>query len=254
MKILVAVKRVPDTTVKLKLKPDGAGVVTDGVNFEVNPFDVIAVEEALRLKEKAGGGEVIVATIGSKEATQQLRHGLAMGADRGILVVNDDDNAIDADVVARTLKAVVAKEQPDIVLLGKQSPDGETTQVPQMLAEFLGWPQATFASKVVVAADNASAEVTREVDGGLEVVSVRLPAVISADLRLNEPRYASLPGIMKAKAKKIDELTFEALGVAKAPKVTTTTFFAPPERKAGAVVATVDELVQKLKNEAKVLG
>jgi len=251
LKILVPLKRVIDTEVRVKIRPDGKGVVADGMNWVVNPFDEIAVEEALRIKEKAGGdSEVVVVSIGPKDGAQQIRSALAMGADRGILVAGDDDG-LDAGVVARALVKVVEREQPQIVLMGKQAPDGDANQVGQMLAELLGWPQATFASKIELA--GATAKVTREVDGGLETIEVDLPAIVTADLRLNEPRYASLPGIMKAKKKPIAETTMADLGVTAKSRQKLLAMSAPPKRKAGAKVPDVDTLLDKLKNEAKVI-
>jgi electron transfer flavoprotein beta subunit len=251
VKILVAIKRVPDPGLNIKVKP-GAGVALEGVNFVVNPFDEIAVEEALRIKDKLGGGEVIVASLGPKEAQQQLRTALAMGADRAVLVAATDDE-LDSEVVARALAKLYEKEQPNLVLLGKQTTDHEANQVGQLLAEHLGIGQATFASKVEISGDKAQATVEREVDGGIETVQVQLPAVITADLRLNEPRYASLPGIMKAKKKPLEETTLAALGVDAQPRVRLVAVNPPPERKAGVKVSSVEELVAKLKNEAKVL-
>lgn len=252
MKILVSLKRVPDPNLKVKVKPTGEGIALEGVNWVVNPFDEIAVEEALRLKEKLGGGEVVVASVGPKEAAQQIRTALAMGADRGILVAGDD-GALDADAISRVLQKLVLREQPSLVLLGKQTTDSEANQVGQILAELLGWPQACFASKVTVSEDRAKAVVDREVDGGIETKEVDLPAVITSDLRLNEPRYASLPGIMKAKTKKIEELDAAGLGVDVAPRVRTLRIAPPPERKGGIKVGSVQELVEKLRTEAKVL-
>jgi len=247
VKILVTVKRVTDYEAKIKIKPDGSGIVTDGINMIVNPFDEIAVEEALRIKEKAGG-EVVIVTIGPKDATQQVRAALAMGADRGILIEADD---LDPDAVAHVLMKVVENESPDLVLIGKQAIDDDSSQVGQLLAEYMGWGQACFASKVEMA--DGKATITREVDGGLDVVEVDLPAVITADLRLNEPRYASLPGIMKAKKKPLEETSPDALGVDVTAKVVVKGFEAPPERAAGMIVPDVATLVQKLKDEAKAL-
>ena len=197
MKILVTVKRVPDPETVIKIAPDGAGIVTDNVKWVVNPFDEIAIEEALRIKEKAGGADVVLVSIGQKTAQEQLRTGLAMGADRAILVLAEQ--ALEPLAVARVLAKLVEGEKPDLVLMGKQAIDDDSNCAGQMLAELLGWPQATFASKVEL--DGKSAKVTREVDGGLETLGVALPAIVTADLRLNEPRYASLPGIMKARKK-----------------------------------------------------
>jgi electron transfer flavoprotein beta subunit len=251
VKILVALKRVPDPGANIKVKA-GGGVSLEGVNFVVNPFCEIAVEEALRLRDKAGGGEVVVATVGPKEAQQQLRTALAMGADRAIWIDGADD-ALDSDVVAQALVKVFEQEKPDLILLGKQTTDYEANQVGQLVAEYLGIGQATFAYKIEIAADKSTATVQREADGGIETVEVRLPAVVTSDLRLNEPRYPSLPGIMKAKKKPLAETTLAALGVSAVPKVRVTAVSAPPERKSGTKVATVEELVAKLKNEAKVL-
>ena len=247
MKILVTVKRVTDYEAKIKIKPDGAGIITDGINMIVNPFDEIAVEEALKIKEKESG-EVVIATIGPKDATQQIRAALAMGADRGILVEADE---LDPDAAAQVFIKLVEKESPDLVLMGKQAIDDDSSQVGQLAAEYLGWGQACFASKVEVA--DGKATVTREVDGGLDVLEVDLPAVITADLRLNEPRYASLPGIMKAKKKPLEETTPDALGVDVTPKVVVKGFEEPPQRAAGVQVPDVATLVEKLKDEAKAL-
>jgi electron transfer flavoprotein beta subunit len=251
VKILVAVKRVTDPEAKIKIRPDGKGIVTEGVNYVVNPFDEIAVEEALRIKERLGG-EVIVVSLGPAEVTQQIRSGLAMGADRGVLVEAKDEE-LDPDVVARVLAKLFEREKPDLVMMGKQSPEGDENQVGQLLAEYLGLGQACFASEVKLTDDQKKARVTREVDGGLEVVEVELPAIITADLRLNEPRYASLPGIMKAKRKPIEQLTLSALGVSGELKQETVTLSLPPARKGGQKVGSVQELLQKLRSDAKVL-
>jgi electron transfer flavoprotein beta subunit len=250
VKILVTVKRVTDPDTKVRLKPDGTGIITEGVEFKANPFDEIAVEEALRIIEKQKG-EVVVASIGPPEATKEIRTALAMGATRGILVESRDED-LDSLLVARILQKLVEKEKPDLIILGKQAVDGDSNQVGQILAQVLGLPQACFASKVEI--DGTRAKVTREVDGGSETLSVSLPAVVTADLRLNEPRYASLPGIMKAKKKPIESLTLAALGLAgQGPKVRVVGYEAPPTRKGGRKVASVEELVALLKNEAKVL-
>jgi electron transfer flavoprotein beta subunit len=251
VKMLVPAKRVPDPNSTIKVKPDGSGIVTDSLKYVINPFDEIAIEEALRIKEKGGGGEVILVSIGGKESTEQLRTGLAMGADRAILVVNAQP--IDSLVVARVLAKVATDEGIDLVLMGKQAIDADSNQAGQMLAQLLGWPQATFASKVELAADKKSAKVTREVDGGLETLEVSLPAVVTSDLRLNEPRYASLPGIMKARKKELKELPIESLGVDVAPKLKVLKMAPPPKREAGKKVETVQELVQLLHSEAKVI-
>ena len=248
MKILVPIKRVPDPATTIRVLPDGSGIATDNVKWVINPFDEIAIEEALRIKEKQSG-EVVLATVGQSTWQEQLRTGLAMGADRAILVKND--GALDSLAIARILAKVVSDEKPELVLLGKQAIDDDSNQVGQMLAEMLGWPQATFASKVEFADQKVT--VTREVDGGLETISFNLPAVITTDLRLNEPRYASLPGIMKARKKELKELPAESLGVDLAAKLKVKTLAAPPKRQAGKKVGSVQELVQVLHTEAKVI-
>lgn len=262
MKILVTVKRVTDYERKVKIAPGGASLVLEGMSFVSNPFDDIAVEEALRLT-KEHGGEVVLVSVGSHDSTAELRKALAMGAHRAILVVADD---VDSDIYARALVKIVEKEQPDMVLLGKQNTDDDANQEGQLLAGYLGWPQATFASKEEgldsdaekaqkpgIQVSGKAATVVREVDGGLEIVEVDLPAVITTDLRLNQPRYASLPGIMKAKKKKIDEMKLADLGVDPTPKVKYLSYAEPPARQAGQTVADVDTLLNKLRNEAKVL-
>ncbi len=251
MKILVPAKRVPDPNSTIKVKPDGSGIVTDGLKWVINPFDEIAIEEALRIKEKLSGSEVVLVGIGAKASSEQLRTGLAMGADRAILVVTEEP--LDSLAVARALQKVVTDEKADLVLMGKQAIDADSNQAGQMLADMLGWPQATFASKVELAADQKSMQVTREVDGGLEVLSIPLPAVVTADLRLNEPRYASLPGIMKARKKELKEIAIGDLGVDVAPKVKIVKLETPPKRSGGRKVADVAELVNVLHNEAKVI-
>jgi electron transfer flavoprotein beta subunit len=251
VKILATVKRVPDPETSIKVKPDGSGIVTDNIKWVVNPFDEIAIEEALRIKEKVAGSEVVLVSIGGKVAQEQLRTGLAMGADRAILVVTEDE--VDPLGVARILTKLVETEKPDLVLMGKQAIDDDSNAAGQMLAELLGWPQATFASKVTLGGDQKSAQVVREVDGGLETLSFALPAVITADLRLNEPRYASLPGIMKARKKELKEIPVGELGVDVAPKVKVTRMDPPPKRQAGKKVASVEELVNLLHTEAKVI-
>lgn len=251
MKILVTAKRVPDPNATIKVRPDGSGIVTDNLKYVVNPFDEIAIEEALRIKEKNAGTEVVLVSIGGKASTEQLRTGLAMGADRAILVVSEQD--VEPTTVARVLQKLVTDEKPDVVLMGKQAIDDDSNQVGQMLAELLGWPQGTFASKVVLAGDLKSATVTREVDGGLEDVDVQLPAIITADLRLNEPRYASLPGIMKARKKELKEIPIEQIGVDLTPRVKILKLSPPPKREAGKRVESVQELVQLLHSEAKVI-
>jgi len=249
VKILVTVKRVPDPETVIKIAPDGAGIVTDNVKWVVNPFDEIAIEEALRIKEKAGGADVVLVSIGQKTAQEQLRTGLAMGADRAILVLAEQ--ALEPLAVARVLAKLVEGEKPDLVLMGKQAIDDDSNCAGQMLAELLGWPQATFASKVEL--DGKSAKVTREVDGGLETLGVALPAIVTADLRLNEPRYASLPGIMKARKKELKEIPLADLGVDAAPKTRVVKLETPPKRSGGRKVGSVQELVQVLHNEAKVI-
>lgn len=250
MKILVTVKRVPDPEARVKLKEDGSGIDTTNVKFVVNPFDEIAVEEGLRKKEKHGG-EVVVVAIGPSECTEQIRTALAMGADRGILV--ETEKALDSDTIARILVKVIQEEEPDIVLMGKQAVDDDSNQAGQLLAAYLGWPQATFASKVDISEDLKKVTIVREVDGGLETVEVELPAIITADLRLNEPRYASLPGIMKARSKPLKIVKAEELGIDITPKVELLKLEAPPERKGGIIVKEIDELIEKLDKEAKVL-
>ena len=250
MKILVTTKRVTDPDVKIKVKPDGSGIVTEGIDYKVNPFDEIAVEEAIRINEKQGG-EVVVASIGSGDSTKEVRSGLAMGAHRGILVKTD--GFVDSLGTATVLKKIVDDEKPDLILMGKQAVDGDNNQVGQILADMLGYAQACFASKIELGEDKKTAKVTREVDGGFDNVEVDLPAIITADLRLNEPRYASLPGIMKAKKKPINEMELPSLGLDTAPKVVWHKFSEPAERKAGIKVPDVPTLVSKLKDEAKVL-
>ena len=251
MKILVTAKRVTDPDAKIKLKPDMSGIQTDGVEYKVNPFCENAIEEALKIGQQTGA-EVVVVSIGPDEVKQYIRTGLAMGAARGILVSGVDDSQLDSDLTARIFAKVYEKEKPDLFIFGKQAIDGDSNQVAQLVAEYTGLPQACFASKVEVS--GAKAAVTREVDGGLETIEVSLPAVISADLRLNEPRYASLPGIMKAKRKPIDELPVSSLGVDMALKVRTLRYENPPTRGGGVtMVESVDDLINKLKNEAKAL-
>jgi len=250
MKILVPVKRVVDYNVKIRVKTDGSGVELANVKMSMNPFDEISVEEALRLKEAGKATEVIVVSIGPQQATETLRTGLAMGADRGILVKTDEP--VEPLAVAKILKAVAAEEQPGLILLGKQAIDDDSNQTGQMLAALLGWGQGTFASKVEIG--EGALDVTREVDGGLQTVTLKLPAVVSADLRLNEPRYASLPNIMKAKKKPILEKTPADYGVDAAPRLTTLKVVEPEKRKGGGKVADVSELVAKLRNEAKVIS
>ncbi|HRJ68034.1 MAG TPA: electron transfer flavoprotein subunit beta/FixA family protein [Beijerinckiaceae bacterium] len=248
MKILVPVKRVVDYNVKIRVKPDGSGVDLANVKMSMNPFDEIAVEEALRMKEAGKASEVVLVSVGPAQAQETIRTGLAMGADRGILVKTDQ--AVEPLAVAKLLKAVVGTEAPGLVICGKQAIDDDTNATGQMLAALLGWSQGTFASKATIG--DGSVDVTREVDGGLQTVSLKLPAVLTTDLRLNEPRYASLPNIMKAKKKPLDETTPEALGVDIAPRLSVLKTSEPATRKAGVKVADVAELVGKLKNEAGV--
>ncbi|MGO4338254.1 electron transfer flavoprotein subunit beta/FixA family protein [Labrys sp. KB_33_2] len=249
MKVLVPVKRVVDYNVKIRVKADGTGVDLNNVKMSMNPFDEIGVEEALRLKEAGKATEVVVVSIGPAQAAETLRSGLAMGADRGILVKTDA--TVEPLAVAKLLKAVIGNEAPGLVILGKQAIDDDMNATGQMLAALLGWSQGTFASKLDVGSDKV--DVTREVDGGLQTVTLNLPAIITTDLRLNEPRYASLPNIMKAKKKPIDETSPEALGVDIAPRLTVVKTVEPPARQAGKKVASVAELVDKLKNEAGVI-
>jgi electron transfer flavoprotein beta subunit len=253
MKILVPVKRVIDYNVKVRVKADGSGVDLANVKMSMNPFDEIAVEEAIRLKEKGAAEEIVAVSIGVKQAQETLRTALAMGADRAILILAADDVATDIEplAVAKLLKAVIDAEAPGLVIAGKQAIDNDMNATGQMLAALLGWPQATFASKVEIA--NGEAVVTREVDGGLQTIRVTLPAIVTSDLRLNEPRYASLPNIMKAKKKPLEEKTPADYGVDVAPRLKVLKTVEPATRKAGVKVASVDELVDKLKNEAGVL-
>jgi len=251
VKILVTAKRVPDPNSTIKVRPDGTGIVTDNLKYVINPFDEIALEEALRIKEKLGDTEVVLVSIGAKTCSEQLRTGLAMGADRAVLVLTDDP--LGPLIVARVLKKLADDETPDLVVMGKQAIDDDANMASQMLAEMLGWGQATFASKVELSGDQTSASVTREVDGGLEDIEVQLPAVITADLRLNEPRYASLPGIMKARKKEMKELPIADLGVDLTPRLKVLNVAPPPKRDAGKTVETVQELVDLLHTEAKVI-
>jgi electron transfer flavoprotein beta subunit len=248
MKLLVPVKRVVDYNVKVRVKADGTGVETANVKMSMNPFDEIAVEEAVRLKEKGIVTEIIAVSIGPAQAQEQIRTALAMGADRGILVEAEGTEPL---AVAKILKAIVEREQPQVVILGKQAIDDDMNATGQMLAALLGWPQGTFASKVEIA--DGAATVTREVDGGLETVKLTLPAIVTTDLRLNEPRYASLPNIMKARKKPIESLKPADLGVDATPRLTVLKVEEPPKRQAGRKVASVAELVDKLRNEAKVI-
>ena len=243
MKLLVPVKRVIDYNVKPRVKADGSGVDLSNVKMSMNPFDEIAVEEAIRLKEKGVASEIVVVSIGPAKAQETLRTALAMGADRAILIQSDED--VEPLGVAKLLAKVVTEEEPGIVILGKQAIDDDSNQTGQMLAALLGWSQGTFASKVEVEGD--SANVTREVDGGLETVKLKLPAIVTTDLRLNEPRYASLPNIMKAKSKPLAQKTPADYGVDISPRLTTLKVAEPPKREAGVKVADVDELIGKLK-------
>ncbi|MEP7207552.1 MAG: electron transfer flavoprotein subunit beta/FixA family protein [Casimicrobiaceae bacterium] len=250
MKILVAVKRVVDYNVKIRVKPDGSGVDTANVKMSMNPFDEIAVEEAVRLKEKGIVTEIVVVSCGSASSQETLRTALALGADRAILVETGVE--LQPLGVAKLLKALVDKESPQLAILGKQAIDDDANQTGQMLAALLGWSQATFASKVDIA--DGRATVKREIDGGSETLEMALPAVVTTDLRLNEPRYATLPNIMKAKKKPLETVTPEALGVDVTPRLKTLKVVEPPKRKGGGKVADVKELVTKLRNEAKVIG
>ncbi|MFC0408630.1 electron transfer flavoprotein subunit beta/FixA family protein [Roseomonas elaeocarpi] len=249
MKLLVPVKRVVDYNVKVRVKADGSGVETANVKMSMNPFDEIAVEEAVRLKERGIATEIVVVSVGPTQAQEQIRTALAMGADRGILVEHPE--TVEPLAVAKILKALVAREQPGLVVMGKQAIDDDMNATGQMLAALLSWGQGTFASSVEVAGDTAT--VKREVDGGAETVQLRLPAVVTADLRLNEPRYASLPNIMKARKKPIETIRPADLGVDPAPRLTLLKVEEPPTRQAGVKVASVAELVAKLKTEAKVI-
>jgi electron transfer flavoprotein beta subunit len=249
MKILVAVKRVVDFNVKVRVKSDRSGVHTSDVKFSMNPFDEIAVEEALQLKEQGVATEVVAVSVGVSQCQETLRTALAMGADRGIHLLADAE--VEPLGVAKLLKAICDKEEPQLVIVGKQAIDDDCNQTCQMLAALAGWPQGTFASKVVVAAGEVA--VTREVDGGLQTVALRLPAVVTTDLRLNTPRYTSLPNIMKAKKKPIDTLTADALGIDIAPRLVIVEVEEPAQRRSGRKLASIAELVDKLKNEAKVI-
>lgn len=249
MKILVPVKRVVDYNVKVRVKSDGSGVELANVKMSMNPFDEIAVEEALRLREAGTATEIIVVSIGVQQCTETIRTGLAMGADRGILVKTDQN--VEPLAVAKILKAIVEAEKPQLVILGKQAIDDDSNQTGQMLAGLLGWAQGTFASKMEINGDKI--DVTREVDGGLQTLTLDMPTIVTTDLRLNEPRYASLPNIMKAKKKPIDEKTPDDFGVDCTPRLKVLETREPPAREAGVMVSSVAELVDKLKNEAGVL-
>jgi electron transfer flavoprotein beta subunit len=249
MKVLVAVKRVVDYNVKIRVKSDQTGVETQNVKMSMNPFDEIAVEEGMRLKEAGTAEELIAVSIGPSQSQETIRTALAMGADRGILV--EADAGIEPLAVAKCLKAIVDKENPDLVIVGKQAIDDDSSQTGQMLSALLNWSQGTFASKLAL--DGDTLNVTREVDGGLETVALKMPAVVTADLRLNEPRYASLPNIMKAKKKPIDTTTPDELGVDATPRLSVVSVVEPPKREAGTMVENVAQLVEKLRNEAKVI-
>jgi len=251
MKVLVPVKRVVDFNVKIRVKPDGSGIDLANVKMSMNPFDEIAVEEAVRLKEKGGATEVVVVSIGSAKAQETIRAAQAIGADRGILIETPEGATVEPLAVAKLVKAVADAEKPELIILGKQAIDDDCNQTGQMLAALLGWPQGTFASKVAV--ESGSVAVTREVDGGLETVKLKLPAVVTTDLRLNEPRYPSLPNIMKAKKKPLDVRKPADFGVDIAPRLKVLKIAEPASRKAGVKVGSVAELVAKLKTEAGVL-
>ena len=249
MKVLVAIKRVVDPNIKVRVKADGTGVETANVKMAMNPFCEIAIEQAVRMKEAGVVTEIVAVSIGVPQCQETLRTAMAMGADRGILV--EITTEVQPLAVAKVLQAIVAREQPGLVLMGKQAIDDDCNQSGQMLAALLGWPQAAFTSKLTIAGDHA--DITREVDGGLENITVKLPAVVTTDLRLNEPRYVTLPNIMKAKKKPLENIKPDALGVDVTPRLTTLKVEEPPKRGAGVKVAAVAELVNKLKNEAKVI-
>ncbi len=254
MKILVPIKRVVDYNVKVRVKSDESGIDLANVKMSVNPFDEIAVEEAVRLKEAGKATEIVVVTIGPEKAQEQIRTAMAIGADRGILVKTDapiDLGGVEPLAVAKTLKALVDKESPDLVIMGKQSIDDDSNQTGQMLSALLGWAQGTFASELEVNGDTL--QVTREIDGGLETLELKAPAIVTTDLRLNEPRYAKLPDIMKAKKKPLDIIEPSELGVDYTPRLEIVKVTEPPARQGGTKVASVDELIDKLKNEAKVI-
>lgn len=249
MKILVAVKRVIDPYVKIRVKGDQTGVETQQVKMSMNPFDEIAMEEAIRLREQGLATEIVAVSVGEESAQEVLRHALALGADRAILVT-DSKNQCSLNV-AKILQKIAQREEPGLILMGKQSIDGDNNQTPQMLAALLNWPQATYASKIAI--EGASVQVVREIDGGLEILAMNLPAVISTDLRLNEPRYASLPNIMKAKRKPLDIISLESLGIVLKEHIQVLSVKAPSQRSAGILVDSVATLLDKLKHEAKVL-
>ena len=249
MKILVAVKRVIDYNVQIRVKEDGTGIVTDNVKMSTNPPDDNAIEEAVKIKETGKATEVVAISVGEEKAQETVRKALAVGADRGILV--KAEGTVEPLAVSKILQKIVEKEKPDLVFMGKQAIDDDCNQTGQMLAALLNWPQATFASKIEV--KEKSLEVIREIDEGLETIEVNMPAIVTCDLRLNEPRYASLPNIMKAKKKPIEQINSSDLGVDTKPRIDQIKVEEPPKRKAGIKVASVEELVQKLKNEAKVI-
>ncbi|MDA9724589.1 electron transfer flavoprotein subunit beta/FixA family protein [Gammaproteobacteria bacterium] len=250
MKILVPIKRVVDYNVKVRPKADESGVDLNNVKMAINPFCEIAVEEAVRLKEAGSASEIIAVTVGAENAQEQLRTALALGADRAILV--ETDLEVEPLGISKVLKAIVEKESPNLIVMGKQAIDGDNNQTGQMLAALMNYPQATFASELKI--EGEKAVVTREVDGGLQTISINLPAVVTSDLRLNEPRYASLPNIMKAKQKPLEIIKSDDLGVDLNPRISTLKVSPPPEREAGIIVESVDQLVEKLKNEAKVIS
>jgi len=250
MKVLVAVKRVIDYNVKIRVKADNTDVETANVKMSMNPFDEIAIEEGVRLREAGTASELVAVSLGVEQCQETLRTALAMGADRGILVRTDIE--LQPLAVAKLIKAIIERESPDLVILGKQAIDDDSNQTGQMLAALLGWPQGTFASNIALG-DTGGVEVTREIDGGLETVALKLPAVVTTDLRLNEPRYASLPNIMKAKKKTIDTFTPADLGVDVAPRLVTLKVEGPSKRKAGVIVDGIADLVQRLRTEAKVI-
>ena len=250
MKILVPIKRVVDYNVKVRPKADESGVDLNNVKMAINPFCEIAVEEAVRLKEAGAATEIIAVTVGAENAQEQLRTALALGADRAILV--ETDLEVEPLGISKVLKAIVEKESPNLIIMGKQAIDGDNNQTGQMLAALMNYPQATFASELKI--EGEKAVVTREVDGGLQTISINLPAVVTSDLRLNEPRYASLPNIMKAKQKPLEVIKSDDLGVDLNPRISTLKVSPPPEREAGIIVESVDQLVEKLKNEAKVIS
>ena len=250
MKILVPIKRVVDYNVKVRPKADESGVDLNNVKMAINPFCEIAVEEAVRLKEAGSATEIIAVTVGAENAQEQLRTALALGADKAILV--ETDLEVEPLGISKVLKAVVEKESPNLIIMGKQAIDGDNNQTGQMLAALMNYPQATFASELKI--EGEKAVVTREVDGGLQTISINLPAVVTSDLRLNEPRYASLPNIMKAKQKPLEIIKSDDLGVDLNPRISTLKVSPPPEREAGIIVESVDQLVEKLKNEAKVIS